>query len=302
MSKLLFGKPVKVLVTGGSGQVGLALKQKVADDDSFTLVAFDKHQLDVTNTEAVAEVLAEELPDYVINAAAFNDVDLAESQSERCFSVNRDGAEVVALACGELSIPLLHISSDYVFDGHYASGYTEEDSGAPLGVYGISKWEGEEHIRRVLPQHIILRTSWLFSEKGGNYVLRMLARALDENDIRAVNDRHGCPTSAADLARVLLAVIKQLQNGAEAWGTYHYSGAEVATLYGFSEAILAEARQYDERYHDLELQPVSVADYPTEAQRPTSSLLVCKKLLNTFGIRQRPWRTELSAVMRKLYQ
>lgn len=301
MSDLLFGKPVKVLVTGGDGQIGRAMSTYAATDSFFKLYVLSKSQLDITNSEQVQDVISSIMPDYVINAAGFNDVDRAEAESDHCVSVNTKGAEIVALACGELSIPMLQVSTDYVFDGHYASGYTETDDGAPLGVYGQSKWDAEEVIRRVLPRHLILRTSWLFSEGGNNYVLRMLSRALKDDKLRAVNDRHGCPTSVLDLARVLCAIIKQLQNGADAWGTYHYSGAEVATHYGFSEAILAEARQYDERYQDLHLESVTASEYPTEAQRPASSLLVCKKLLHTFGIRQRPWRTELTDVMKKIY-
>ena len=129
-----------------------------------------------------------------------------------------------------------------------------------------------------------------------------LQRGLNEQPLLAVDDRRGCPTSALDLARVLLAVIQQLHKGADAWGTYHYSGAEISTLFAFSEAIIEEARQYDERYQSVMLKAVASADYPTEAQRPSSSILVCRKLLHTFGIRQRPWRTELSQAVRRLYQ
>ncbi|MBY4676839.1 dTDP-4-dehydrorhamnose reductase [Marinobacterium arenosum] len=302
MDSGVFAQPVKVLVTGADGQVGRALQALAEEDGFFELIPLGSLQLDVTNAKAVRAQLNEHLPDYLINAAGFNDVDLAEQQPERCFAVNRDALEGLALACGDLGIPVLHLSTDYVFDGHYASGYTEDDEAAPLGVYGASKWAGEEHLRRLLPRHLILRCSWLFSEAGTNYVLSTLKNAAESGGrLKAVNDRVGCPTSAADAARVLLAIIKQLQNGADAWGTYHYSGAEVTTLYGFTEAIIAEARQYDGRFQTLELEAVASADYPTEAQRPTSSVLKCRKLLNTFGIRQRPWRNELSAVMRKIY-
>jgi len=297
----IFGQPIKILITGADGQVGQALQELAAEQAAFELIPMPEGQLDITDAMAVQEKLGEHLPDYLINAAGFNDVDRAESEPEHCTAVNREGVKTLALACGEFNVPMLHISSDYVFDGHYASGYTEQDEGAPLGVYGASKWEAEEVLRQLLPRHIILRTSWLFSERGSNYVLTTLGRALNEQPLLAVDDRKGCPTSALDLARVLLAIIQQLHNGAEAWGTYHYSGAEISTLYAFSEAIIEEARQYDERYKPLTLKAVASVDYPTEAQRPTSSILVCRKLLHTFGIRQRPWRNELTQVVRRIY-
>jgi dTDP-4-dehydrorhamnose reductase len=215
--------------------------------------------------------------------------------------VNSEAVRGLAEVCAELGIILIHLSSDYVFDGHYASGYSESDEVAPLGVYGDSKWQGEEHIRRLLPHHIILRVSWIFSEHGTNFLLRLLDQARREKRVLAVDDRRGCPTSAGDVARVLVAILKQVASGAEAWGTYHYCGAEATTRYGFSEAILAAARQYEE-LAVVELVPVSSRDLPEAAERPASSVLKCKKLLNTFGIRQRPWRTELQQLVRALYE
>jgi len=297
----MFGEPIKILVTGAHGQVGQALQELVSEQDCFELIPLAQAQLDITDADAVHQRMSEYLPDYVINTAGFNDVDRAETEQERCQAVNRDGVKNLAQACGELNIPMLHLSSDYVFDGHYASGYTEQDEGAPTGVYGASKWDAEELLRQLLPRHIILRTSWLFSECCTNYVLSTLARALNEQPLLAVDDRRGSPTSALDIARVLLAVIQQLHNGADAWGTYHYSGAEVTSLYGFSEAIVEEARKHDERFQEVALKAVASADFPTVAQRPSSSILVCRKLLHTFGIRQRPWRIELSESIRRVF-
>ena len=297
----MFGQPIKILVTGADGQVGQALQELVSEQGSFQLIPLAQSQLDITDAHAVQQKMGEFLPDYLINTAGFNDVDRAETESERCFQVNREGVKNLADACASFNVPMLHLSSDYVFDGHYASGYTEQDEGAPTGVYGASKWEAEELLRQLLPRHIILRTSWLFSECCTNYVLSTLARALNEQPLLAVDDRRGSPTSALDIARVLLAVIQQLHNGAEGWGTYHYSGAEITSLFGFSEAIVEEARKHDERFEQVELKAVASADFPTVAQRPSSSILVCRKLLHTFGIRQRPWRTELSESIRRVF-
>ena len=269
-------------------------------DPDFIAIPRTASQLDITHSEKLAAALAQELPDYVVNCAGFNRVDPAERDPQRAYAVNATAVAQLAELCAELSIPLLHLSSDYIFDGHYASGYSEDDEPAPLGIFGDSKWQGEEHIRRLQPRHIILRVSWIFSEGGSNFLLRTLEQARSETRILAVDDRRGCPTSADDVARVLTAILKQLANGAEAWGTFHYCGAEITTRYGFSEAILAAARQYEELAVS-ELVPVSSREMPEAAERPASSVLKCSKLLNTYGIRQRPWRVELQRLIRHLY-
>lgn len=301
MSAKPFADPVRILITGAQGQIGRALVSLLEHETDFVVSACSRRQLDITNRKQSGEKLAEVLPDYVVNCAGFNRVDPAEQDPRQAYAVNAEAVADLAALCGEMSIPLLHLSSDYVFDGHYASGYRESDEVAPLGIYGDSKWQGEEHIRRLCPRHIILRVSWIFSEYGTNFLLRTLEQARHERRISAVDDRRGCPTSADDVARVLLAILKQLANGAEAWGTYHYCGAEITSRYGFSEAILAAARQYEE-LTVAELLPVSSRDMPEAAERPASSVLKCNKLLNTFGIRQRPWRSELQRLIRHLYE
>ena len=293
-------KPIKILITGAHGQVGSALTRVAGADSFFEIIALDKSQLDVTDTEQVNAHLAQHLPDYVINCAAFDDVDQAEVDSARCYAVNADAVESLAFACGDLSIPMFHLSTDYVFDGHYASGYTEEDEVAPLGIYGDSKWQGEERLRQALPKHIVLRVSWIFSDRGNNFVLRTLDSARKQPELKAVTDRKGCPTSAVDVARVITAMLKQIHNGADAWGTYHYCGAEVTSRYDFCKEILIAAGQY-ENFDVEKLIPISSKDYVTEALRPNTSVLTCKKLLGVFGIRQRPWRQDLQWLMRDIY-
>ncbi|WP_292949185.1 MULTISPECIES: dTDP-4-dehydrorhamnose reductase [unclassified Neptuniibacter] len=293
-------KPMKLLVTGAQGQVGTALTRLAETEPFFEICALDKSQLDITDEQQIKEQLALHLPDYVVNCAAFDHIDEAEHKAELCYDVNALGVEKLALACGDLSIPMFHLSTDYVFDGHYASGYTEDDDVAPLGIYGDSKWQGEEVLRRVLPKHLILRVSWLFSEQGNNFVLRTLESARHKNALEAVSDRRGCPTSASDVARVVLAMLKQVHNGAEVWGTYHYCGAEITNRYDFCKEILIAAGSY-ESFKVEKLVPISSKDYVTEAQRPNTSILTCKKLLSVFGIRQRPWRQELQWLMRVIY-
>lgn len=300
MTGARFADPSRILITGADGQIGRALTACLQQDPDFIAIPRTASQLDITHSEKLAAALAQELPDYVVNCAGFNRVDPAERDPQRAYAVNANAVAQLAELCADLSIPLLHLSSDYIFDGHYASGYSEDDEPAPLGIFGDSKWQGEEHIRRLQPRHIILRVSWIFSEGGSNFLLRTLEQARSETRILAVDDRRGCPTSADDVARVLTAILKQLANGAEAWGTFHYCGAEITTRYGFSEAILAAARQYEELAVS-ELVPVSSREMPEAAERPASSVLKCSKLLNTYGIRQRPWRVELQRLIRHLY-
>jgi dTDP-4-dehydrorhamnose reductase len=296
----LLSDPVKILITGADGQSGSAIVRLAESDAFFSVVALNRKLLDVTQPAKIVAALDKHLPDYVINCAGLNSADRAERDPQRALLLNAEAARNLAIACGDLSIPLIQLSTDYVFDGHYASGYTEEDETRPLGAYGHSKLQGEEYIRQLLPRHIILRTSWLFSDRGDNFMLRLLSEAREHALMHAVDDRRGCPTSAFDLARVVLSMIKQLSCGAEAWGTYHYCGAEVTTRYGFSEAVIAAARQYEDLKVDS-IQPVASKDYVTEAQRPATSVLKCGKILNAFGIRQRPWRIELQRLIREYY-
>lgn len=293
--------PIRLLITGAAGQVGYELAQQGAQDGHFEIIALDEKALDVTSVAAVRKAVDQYLPDYVINTAAFNKVDAAQHEQAYCLSLNRDGIKHIAQVCGEMSVPVVHLSTDYVFDGHYASGYGEEDDVSPMGVFAQSKWEGEEALRQHQPHHIILRISWIFSARGHNYLRKVLERVQKQQVIEAADDRRGCPTSAADVARVILAIVKQIHNGADAWGTYHYCSAEVTTRYRFTEAVLAAARQYQD-LPAVELHAVASRELYSVIERPASSILKCKKILNTFGIRQRPWRSELAAVVRQLYQ
>lgn len=295
----MYGDPVKVLLTGAQGQIGKAFLRLTAEEEMFEVVSFSQRQLDITNQVAVDTALAQYLPHYVVNCAGFNQVDASEANPALADTINAEGAKILAGACAELSIPLIHLSTDYIFDGHYDSGYTEEDEPAPLGAFGRSKWLGEQYVRELLPRHIILRVSWVFSDTGTNYLTRMLNNAREYEVLRAVDDRRGCPTSSMDVARVLIAILKQLECSADAWGTYHYAGAEITTRYGFTEAIIAAAGQYEE-LKVRKIEPIPSSD-ETGAERPTSAVLNCNKILNVFGIRQRPWRVDLHRLIRELY-
>nr|WP_067290561.1 dTDP-4-dehydrorhamnose reductase [Marinobacterium profundum] len=301
MASDYFNRPARILITGANGQVGRELVGQAGADVFFDVIGLTRRQLDITDTAKIRQQLEQHRPDYVINCAAFNRADAAQKQREYCMRVNAEALQQLASACAELDIPLIHLSTDYVFDGHYASGYRENDAVRPLGVYGDSKWQGEELLRQAHARHIILRVSWVFSGSGHNFLIRTLEQARTEVELVSVDDRRGCPTAATDVARVVLAIVKQLTCGADAWGTYHYCGAEITTRYAFSEAIIATASQY-EALKVERLTPVASKNFPTEAERPASSVLKCTKLLSTFGIRQRPWRGELVSLVRQLYE
>jgi len=293
-------KPIKILVTGPKEQVGRALLAADNSDGVFEVVGASSNAPNLRDKQVVAHVLEQSNPDFVVNTLGYNSVVVSEKKVDLCYLFNRDFLSILAQVCAEKNIPMIHLSTDHVFDGHYASGYTEDDQTIPLGIFGKSKWEGEEMLRKHLQQHFILRVSWLFSQWGENFLTRSLAQARTQSMMYAADDRVGCPTSAADIARVIFAVIRQLNDGADAWGTYHYCGAEVSTRYKFLEAIYDRAKQ-QEQLVTQSLRSVPRTELYANAERPASSVLNCKKLLRNFGIHQRPWRTELGKVMDAIY-
>ena len=294
-------RKIKILVTGPKEQVGKALLSAGQQSAIFEVVGASSDAPNLRDKQVVSQLLAQSNPDFVVNTLGYNSVVVSEKKVDLCYLLNRDFIAVLAEICSEKNIPIIHLSTDHVFDGHYASGYSEDDQTIPLGIFGKSKWQGEEVLRSKLEQHLILRVSWLFSAWGDNFLTRSLRLAGTETDIYAANDRQGCPTSAADIARVIFAIIRQLNEQADAWGTYHYCGAEVTTRYKFLEAIFAGA-QLHEPLVTTQLHCVPRSQLYANAERPASSVLNCKKILNDFGIHQRPWRSELTQVIDTIYQ
>jgi dTDP-4-dehydrorhamnose reductase len=235
----------------------------------------------------------------VVNCAAHTAVDRAESEPELALAVNRDGPAHLAAACGKARIPLIHISTDYVFDGTKQEPYRETDPVSPLGVYGRTKAEGEGEVRSRLREHIILRTSWVYGIHGHNFVKTMLRLGQERRVLRVVNDQRGCPTNAADLAEIILAIAGQCDRNP--WGTYHYSGKGETTWHGFAEAIIAEARKYTSLLVER-LEPIPSAQYPTPAKRPANSVLDCSLFTSTFGIEPQPWRESLARMMGEMFR
>jgi dTDP-4-dehydrorhamnose reductase len=294
-------KRIKILVTSPTEQVGRALLKAGSTSQVFEVIGATSNAPNLRDKQVVTQVLEQSNPDFVVNTLGYNSVMVSEKKVDLCYLLNRDFLAILAEVCQEKNIPIIHLSTDHVFDGHYASGYSEDDQTIPLGIFGKSKWQGEEMLRQKQAQHLILRVSWLFSQWGENYLTRSLINARTEPEMYAADDRQGCPTSAADIARVIFAVILQLNDGAQAWGTYHYCGAEVTTRYKFLEAIYNRAKQQEQLATQM-LHSVPRSQLYANAERPASSVLNCQKILRNFGIHQRPWRAGLTEVMDTIYQ
>ncbi len=285
----------RVLVAGAGGQVGRELMALPAPP-GIELVGLYRAALDITQVDAVTAAFEHAKPDIVVNLAAYTAVDKAEDEQLAAFAVNRDGAGLLAQTCRRRGIALVHVSTDYVFDGTRSGPWREDDPIGPIGVYARSKAEGEQLVRDALPAHVILRTSWVFGAHGRNFVRTMLDRIGRAAVLRVVDDQRGCPTAAADLARALLAVAQRmLEAPAGAAGTYHYCNSGVTTWFRFAQAIFARARA-----HGLEgprVIPIPTSEYQTAAERPANSELDCSKAVATFGLARPPWRDSLPPVV-----
>lgn len=291
---------MKILVTGANGQVGWELSRR-GGQKGLDIVALDRAALDITDQTSIRRETERLNVDLVINAAAYTAVDRAESESELAFSINRDGPAYLAFACAEAGVPLFHISTDYVFDGRKQAPYVETDPTSPLGVYGKSKAEGEVEIRSVLRQHMIVRASWVYGVQGRNFVKTMLRLGREEETVRVVADQHGCPTYAADLADAILKIASQFLQGEQiTWGTYHYCGKGVTTWHRFAQAIFDLAAKYTS-FRVKKVIPISTAEYPTLAKRPTNAVLDCSLIEKTFNISPKPWRQSLSQMIKILF-
>lgn len=274
----------KILVTGASGQLGQALQDVQAGYPDFDFIFADRSSLDITDEKWLSKYLDVHQPDVIINTAAFTAVDKAEQDKAAAFLVNEKGVGHIAFACKARNIQLLHISTDYVFDGKGSAPYIETDAVNPQTIYGRSKLAGENKIQTITPsKYYIIRTSWLFSQKGHNFYNTMLKLAASGKEISVVNDQWGCPTRADDLAEALLDMVKS--EGKMPNGIYHYAGGEVCTWYAFAKAIL------DKHFpNDYILKPVNSKEYPTIAERPRYSVLNTSLIKKRFGLHINSWK------------
>jgi dTDP-4-dehydrorhamnose reductase len=292
---------MKLLVLGAGGQVGHELGRR-AWPAGVELAAFGHDRIDIARRDEVVAAVAREHPAIVINAAAYTAVDRAEIESDKAWAGNCTGPLNLAAACRDAAIPLIHLSTDYVFDGSKLGPYREDDPVQPLGIYGQSKEAGERAVRGTLPQHVILRTAWVYGAHGHNFVKTMLRLAAQHPVLRVVADQIGSPTSAADIAAAIGSVVKCIAAGEATWGTYHFAGGGAVSWHGFAEAIFELAAQHGAFGRGPpRVAAITTAEYPTPARRPANSVLDCRRIGETFGIVPRPWRQMLADVIRELH-
>ena len=286
---------MRVAIIGTSGQLATELRRRPWGSG---LVPCVPEKVDITDTAQLPRLLDRLQPDLVLNASAYTAVDRAEEERERAFAVNATGPGNLAAWCSSHGAALVHVSTDYVFDGRKPSAYVEADVTAPLGVYGASKLAGEEALRATLARHVILRTSWVFSAHGQNFVKTMLRLARERDELRVVADQHGKPTSAADLADAMIHVARHIGEGTASWGTFHFAGAGPTTWHGFAQAIVEEQATTTGRRPTVT--PIGTADYPTPAQRPRNSVLDTSRFEAAYGLAPRSWRADLHDVVVEL--
>jgi dTDP-4-dehydrorhamnose reductase len=285
-----------ILIFGGGGQLGTELA-RAAKLKAIPYAAFRHAEVDISDAEAVSQALNDKRPNLVVNAAAFTRVDLAETEIEAARVVNEVGPGVIASACAARQTPLIHISTDYVFDGSKPGAYVESDPIAPLGVYGRTKADGEEAVRRAWPRHVILRTSWVYGEFGSNFLKTMLQLAKDRDELRVVADQTGCPTSTREIAHAILRIAPRL-SVESACGTYHFAGNGWTSWYGFASRIIAA--QAEETGRRPKLIAIATKDYPTAARRPANSTFDCSHFESVFGFRANDWAQETDAIVKLL--
>jgi dTDP-4-dehydrorhamnose reductase len=286
-----------ILLTGGGGQVGTEIRRLAPE--GFEIVAPGRDQLDIADPGGIAAAVASRPWACVINSGAYTAVDKAQSDPVTAWKVNALGPAAFAWATAQAGIPLIQLSTDYVFDGGKATPYLENDPVGPVSVYGASKEAGEQAVRTGHPRHVILRTAWVVSPHGANFIKTMLRLAETRPRLTVVDDQHGCPTSAADIANALAVIATRLADDAQApTGTYHFVNSGEATWCGFAREIFTLAQAKGRAVPIVDAIPSSA--YPTPARRPANSRLDTAKLTRDFGVEPRAWRTAVSEVVETL--
>lgn len=286
----------KILVTGANGQLGSELQQLAGFYAPFQFVFTDSKELPIHDEAAVQEWFARQKPDYCINCAAYTAVDTAESEPEKAMLINGQAAGYLAKACANNGCRLLHISTDYVFDGSATAPIKETAAVRPLGSYGMSKERGEALAISFLPEVIIVRTSWIFSPYGNNFVKTMIRLMTERKELNVVSDQFGSPTYAADLAKALLEIILVLEQDKNYRGIYHYANAGITSWFAFAEEIRREIKS------DCIINPIPTAAYPTPAKRPAYSAFDTNKIRQVFGVATPDWQNALQDCIFRIRQ
>jgi dTDP-4-dehydrorhamnose reductase len=283
-----------ILIFGAAGQVGRELMALV-HDRGVDAIGVTRGEVDITDADAVAQAVADAKPRLIVNCAAYTAVDRAETEPELAAAINATGAGILAQAADRANSPILHISTDYVFDGSKSGPYRENDPIAPLGVYGRSKADGETQVR-AMPRHIILRTAWVYGQYGNNFLKTMLRLGAERDRLRVVADQRGCPTATRDIAEAILAVDAALQDDPQnVFGTYHFAGTGATTWHGFAQAIIAHQAEYSGKRPPVD--PITTVDFPTPARRPANSELDSSLFADTFAYRAVAWPVRMSQVI-----
>ncbi len=288
---------MRIVITGAQGQLGRDVV-KTSVDRGFDAVGLGRSRLDITRTAMVARTIEDHRPDLVINCAAFTAVDLAEKEMESALAANRDGPANLAAACSRLSAPLVHISTDYVFDGTQADPYAETDPVRPINAYGASKLAGEQEIQNRTRRFIILRTAWVFGIHGHNFVKTMLKLSMERETLRVVDDRVGSPTFAGHLAEAIATIAAHYRRQRDIpWGIYQYGGQPPTSWHGLADYTLALARERGLPLKVAHLEAVPTSEYPLPAKRAANSQLDCRKIKQVFGLDPSPWQSGVEAVV-----
>lgn len=278
-----------VVVTGASGQLGQSLQFIAKKHPEITFRFYNSTELNITDLENCKTIFSETNPDFCINAAAYTAVDKAESEPEKAHLINVIGPENLAKVCTEFDTTLLHISTDFVFDGNATKPYTEEDIPNPTGVYGQTKLDGEKAIQGIWEKHFIIRTSWVYSQFGNNFMKTMLRLGSERTSLSVVNDQIGTPTNAVDLAEALVKIIlfAEGQSSIDDYGIYNFSNEGQCSWYDFAKKI------FEIHKIEIDLQPIPTSSYPTPARRPSYSVLDKEKVKTVFGVGVKDWEKSL---------
>ncbi len=280
-----------ILVFGAEGQTGRELIA-LASRRRIAAVGLSRLDADITQAEAVRAAIERHRPGLVVNAAGYTAVDRAESEPELARAANVEGAAIVAASSARAGLPLVHLSTDYVFDGKKSGAYVENDPIAPLSVYGRTKAEGEAAVRGAQPHHVILRTSWIYGIHGKNFLKTVLRLANERDELTMVADQFGCPTATADIAEAILQLAPHLVMNPEVCGTYHFAGTGQTSWHGFAAAIVAYQRPFTGR--DPRVVAITTAGYPSAARRPKNSTLDCTRFQMIFGHSAPPWQERVA--------
>lgn len=287
---------MRVLITGSQGQVGQELVQVLAGAHHITALA--RHDLELTDFDRIRSVVSHLSPDVIINAAAYTAVDKAESEPQLAHQVNALVPGQLALAAEACGASIIHLSTDYVFDGRQNRPYKPDASTCPVGTYGKSKQAGEVAIQRATKRHVLLRTAWVYGAKGkGNFVKTMLRLGAEREELRVVYDQVGSPTWAHDIAQAIAALLPKLHS--DTFGTYHYTNSGAVSWYDFAVAIFEEARAHNYPLQVSRILPITSDQYPTPAERPAYSVLAGDKLAALIGRTAPHWRTSLRKMLKE---